>query len=50
MNDYETTSRNRVRQIREYARYYTDSVHQVLGAGLVARVGFVQARQPCVRR
>ena len=35
MGDYDITDRNRVRQIREYARYDSDSVHEVLDAGLV---------------
>ncbi len=48
MDEYEVTRRNRVRQIREYARYDTEAVHGVLNAGLVAHVGFVQDGQPFV--
>jgi hypothetical protein len=42
VSEYEVTRRNRVRQIREYARYDTEAVHGVLDAGLVSHVGFVQ--------
>ena len=48
MGDYDITDRNRVRQIREYARYDSDSVHEVLDAGLFGHVGFVQDGQPLV--
>ena len=48
MSEYEVTRRNRVRQIREYARYDTEAVHGVLDAGLVCHVGFVQEGQPFV--
>ncbi|MBW2290059.1 MAG: pyridoxamine 5'-phosphate oxidase family protein [Deltaproteobacteria bacterium] len=48
MGEYEVTRRNRVRQIREYARYDTEAVHGVLDAGLVSHVGFVQDGQPYV--
>ena len=48
MGDYEVTRRNRLRQIREYARYDTDAVHEVLDAGLVGHVGFVEEGQPFV--
>ncbi|MBW2421899.1 MAG: pyridoxamine 5'-phosphate oxidase family protein [Deltaproteobacteria bacterium] len=48
MSEYEITQRNRVRQIREYARYDTEAVHGVLDAGLVSHVGFVQEGQPFV--
>ena len=48
MSEYEVTRRNRVRQIREYARYDTEAVHSVLDAGLVSHVGFVQEGQPFV--
>ncbi len=48
MSEYEVTKRNRVRQIREYALYDTETVHRVLDAGLVSHVGFVQDGQPFV--
>jgi hypothetical protein len=48
VSEYEVTRRNRVRQIREYARYDTEAVHAVLDAGLVSHVGFVQEGQPFV--
>ncbi len=48
MSEYEVTRRNRIRQIREYARYDTEAVHGVLDAGLVSHVGFVQDGQPFV--
>ena len=48
MSEYEVTRRNRVRQIREYARYDSEAVHAVLDAGLVSHVGFVQEGQPFV--
>jgi len=48
VGEYEVTQRNRVRQIREYARYDAAAVHEVLDAGLVAHVGFVEDGQPFV--
>ncbi len=48
MDEYEVTRRNRVRQILDYARYDTRAVHEVLDAGYVGHVGFVQAGQPFV--
>jgi nitroimidazol reductase NimA-like FMN-containing flavoprotein (pyridoxamine 5'-phosphate oxidase superfamily) len=48
MSEYEVTKKNRVRQIREYARYDTEAVHGILDAGLVSQVGFVQDGQPFV--
>ena len=48
MSEYEVTKRNRVRQIREYARYDSEAVHSVLDVGLVSHVGFVQDGQPFV--
>ncbi len=45
---YETTPRNRVRQLRDNARYDMASVHRILDAGLVAQVGFVQDGEPVV--
>jgi nitroimidazol reductase NimA-like FMN-containing flavoprotein (pyridoxamine 5'-phosphate oxidase superfamily) len=48
VGEYEVTKRNRVRQIREYARYDTEAVHGVLDAGIVGHVGFVKDGQPFV--
>lgn len=45
---YPITPRNKVRQIKEKARYEKDTVHQLLDAGLVAHVGFVQDGAPVV--
>lgn len=45
---YSTDRQNRVRQLREKARYEKDTVHAVLDAGLVATVGFVQDGAPVV--
>ena len=39
---------NKVRQLKEYARYDRDTVYQILDAGLVAHVGFVQDDGPVV--
>jgi len=47
-NAYQTTPRNRVRQLRDNARYDKASVHRILDAGLVAQVGFVQEGKPFV--
>ncbi len=48
MSDYEIEDRNRVRRLREKARYDEATVHAVLDAGLVAHVGLVQDAQPFV--
>jgi nitroimidazol reductase NimA-like FMN-containing flavoprotein (pyridoxamine 5'-phosphate oxidase superfamily) len=48
VSEYAVTRRNRVRQIRECARYDTEAVHGVLDAGLVGHVGFVQDGKPFV--
>ena len=40
--------KDRVRQIRENARYDESTVHAILDAGLVAHVGFVDDGQPYV--
>ena len=48
MGDYEITRRNRVRQLRDQARYDEENVHAVLDAGLVAHVGFVEDGHPLV--
>ena len=39
---YQTSSKNKVRQLRENADYDKKTVHRILDAGLVAAVGFVQ--------
>jgi nitroimidazol reductase NimA-like FMN-containing flavoprotein (pyridoxamine 5'-phosphate oxidase superfamily) len=41
-DDYSTSKRNKVRQLREKARYDKQTVHGVLDAGLVAHVAFVE--------
>jgi nitroimidazol reductase NimA-like FMN-containing flavoprotein (pyridoxamine 5'-phosphate oxidase superfamily) len=48
MSSYEMNDRNRVRRLKEKARYDEKSVHAVLEAGLVAHVGLVQDGQPFV--
>jgi len=48
VNEYPITGRNRVRQIRDYARYDARAVHEILDAGYVGHVGFVQEGQPYV--
>ncbi|MDJ0655132.1 MAG: pyridoxamine 5'-phosphate oxidase family protein [Xanthomonadales bacterium] len=45
---FEQTPRNRVRQIRDKARYQHRAVEQVLDAAFVAQVGFVQDGLPVV--
>ena len=39
---YQTSSKNKIRQLREKADYDKETVHRILDAGLVAAVGFVQ--------
>ncbi|MGB5737815.1 MAG: pyridoxamine 5'-phosphate oxidase family protein [Woeseia sp.] len=46
--DYKIKKQNKVRQLREKARYDHDSVHRVLDACLMAHVAFVQDGQPVV--
>jgi nitroimidazol reductase NimA-like FMN-containing flavoprotein (pyridoxamine 5'-phosphate oxidase superfamily) len=48
VGEYEVTRRNRVRQIKDYARYDARVVHEVLDAGYVGHVGFIDAGQPFV--
>lgn len=48
MGEYEVTRRNRVRQIQDYAYYDAAVVHEVLDAGYVGHVGFVDEGQPFV--
>jgi nitroimidazol reductase NimA-like FMN-containing flavoprotein (pyridoxamine 5'-phosphate oxidase superfamily) len=45
---YDVSKQNKVRQLREKARYDREAVHGVLDAGLVASAGFVQDGGPVV--
>ncbi len=45
---YPLSETNKIRQLREYARYDRETIHRVLDAGLVAHVGFVQDGKPVV--
>ena len=45
---YEVSKLNKVRQLRNKARYDRESVHAILDAGLVAHVAFVQDGAPVV--
>ena len=45
---YPLSSTNKVRQLRQKASYDRRTVHEVLDAGLVAQVGFVQDDGPVV--
>lgn len=45
---YETEKKNKVRQLREKARYDKDTVHGILDAGLVAHVTFAGDEGPAV--
>ena len=45
---YDTTDRNRIRQLREKGTYDRDAVHQILDSSLYASVAFVQDGQPVV--
>ena len=45
---YETEKKNKVRQLREKARYDKDTVHGILDAGLVAHVTFAGGEGPAV--
>lgn len=47
-DSYTTDKKNKVRQLREKARYDKATVHAVLDAGLAAAVGFVQDGAPVV--
>ena len=47
-DNYSVDSRNRLRQLREKARYDRATVHAILDAAPVAHVGFVQDGQPIV--
>lgn len=46
--DYEISPRNRVRQLKEKARYDRDAVHGILDAGLIAHVAFCQDGAPVI--
>jgi len=48
MAQFEVSKTNQVRQLREKARYDEASVHQILDAGLVAQVGFIEDAAPLV--
>ena len=48
MNEYAIDARNKVRQVREKARYDRETVHAILDAGLVAHVALVQDGEPVV--
>ncbi len=45
---YEVTPRNKVRQLRDKARYDRATVHAILDAGVVASVAFIQDGAPVV--
>jgi nitroimidazol reductase NimA-like FMN-containing flavoprotein (pyridoxamine 5'-phosphate oxidase superfamily) len=47
-NSYSVDKQNKVRQLREKANYDKKVVHQILDAGLVAHVAFVQDESPVV--
>jgi hypothetical protein len=47
-DEYATNKRNKVRQLREKARYDKETVHQVLDAGLVAHVALIEDGNPVV--
>ena len=47
-SDYEIGERNRVRQIRDAARYDRATVHAILDAGLAAHVAFCDADRPVI--
>ena len=46
--DYDIDDRNRVRQVREAARYDSATVHAVLDAGLSAHVAFCDQGRPVI--
>ena len=47
-NEYSVSKQNKVRQLREKAAYYQETVHGILDTGLVAHVAFVQDGEPVV--
>ena len=48
MKEYAVDNKNKVRQVREKARYDHETVHAILDAGLVAHVSLVQDGEPVV--
>jgi nitroimidazol reductase NimA-like FMN-containing flavoprotein (pyridoxamine 5'-phosphate oxidase superfamily) len=48
VKEYAVDKKNKVRQLREKARYDRETVHAVLDAGLVAHVALVQDGEPVV--
>ena len=48
MAQFEVSKTNQVRQLKEKARYDEAAVHQILDAGLVAQVGFIEDGAPLV--
>ncbi len=46
--DFAIEKTNKVRQLKEKAHYDEDTVHQILDAGIVAHVAFVQDGEPVV--
>ena len=48
MAQFEVSKTNQVRQLREKADYDEAVVHQILDAGLVAQVGFIEDGAPLV--
>jgi nitroimidazol reductase NimA-like FMN-containing flavoprotein (pyridoxamine 5'-phosphate oxidase superfamily) len=48
MAQFEVSKTNQVRQLREKAEYDEAAVHQILDAGLVAQVGFIEDGAPLV--
>jgi nitroimidazol reductase NimA-like FMN-containing flavoprotein (pyridoxamine 5'-phosphate oxidase superfamily) len=47
-DEYATNKKNKVRQLREKARYDKETVHRVLDAGLVAHVALIEDGNPVV--
>ncbi len=45
---YKVSKQNKVRQLREKARYDKETVHDILDSALLASVGFVEDGQPVV--
>jgi len=45
---FSVTKRNKVRQLKEKANYDVETVHQILDAGIVAHVAFIQDGAPIV--
>lgn len=47
-DSFAVTKQNKVRQLREKAKYDAETVHRILDAGIVAHVAFVQDGAPIV--